>query len=108
MALRGSNRQIRSHRVEHCHTDQIYENSRREQSWLQAELGNRERAHQETRSGTLQDIEELKRICCTEADRPQQLRINEISRKERESQSTVNQSAHGSNSGLTRKSELSE
>ena len=68
-------------------------NSRREQLWLESELENRDRAHQETRSGTLQEVAELKRICCTETERIQELRTDDLSRQElRKSQSTVNQS----------------
>ena len=63
IALRELNRQFHSHRLEHHHTNQINENSRREQAWLQAELENRERALQETRIRTLQEMEEfLKRF----------------------------------------------
>ena len=92
MALRELNRQIHSHRMELYHTNQVYENSRREQAWLQAELENRERAHQETRIRTLQEGEVLKRICCADAERSEQLRGGDLSRQELlESQSTVNQ-----------------
>ena len=68
MALRESNRQIHSQRMELCHTNHVHENSPREQAWLQADVDNRERAHQETRIKTLQDVEEWKRISCTEAE----------------------------------------
>ena len=40
----------------------VYENSRREQAWLQAELENRERAHQENRVRTLRKWQNLKRF----------------------------------------------
>ena len=59
MVLRESNRQIHSHRVDPYHTNQVYENSRRAQAWLQAELENRERAQQETCFRTLQEVEEI-------------------------------------------------
>ena len=50
----------------------------------------RERALQETRIRTHQEIE-LRSISCTEAERSQQLRLQELSRQEKERQSTVNQ-----------------
>ena len=65
---RESNRQIHSHRMEPYRTNHIYENSRRAQAWLQAELENRERAQQETCFGTLQEVEELKMFCSTQAE----------------------------------------
>ena len=61
MALRELNRQIHSHDLELHHTNQVYGNSPREQPWFQADFENRERAHQETRIGTLQEVEELKK-----------------------------------------------
>ena len=36
-------------------------------------------------------MQDLKKLCCTEAERAQQLRIDELSRQEKESQSAVNQ-----------------
>ena len=44
----------------------------------------------ETRMRTLQEMEALNFFCCTEGERAQQLRIDELSRQEKESQSTVN------------------
>ena len=48
-----------------------------EQILLQAELENQERAFQEARIGTLQELEELKMICYTEVERTQRLRVDE-------------------------------
>ena len=64
MALRVSNRQIHSHRMEHYQANEVHENSRREHVMLRAELAKREMVHQETRSRTLQELESLKKICC--------------------------------------------
>ena len=61
MAIRELNRQIHSHRLELYHTNQVYENSRREQAWLQAELEKPRRAHQETRVRTLQEVERVEK-----------------------------------------------
>ena len=92
MVLRESNRQIHSHRMGLYQANQVYENSRREQIPLFAEMENRERDVQESRIRTLQAIEELTKICCTEAERTQRLRMHELSRQElQESQSTVSQ-----------------
>ena len=92
MALRESNRQIHSHRMEPYHTNQVYENSRRAQAWLQAELENRERAQQETCFRTLQEVEELKMNGSTQAESTLESRADDLSRQDlRESQSTVNQ-----------------
>ena len=40
---------------------------------------------------SLQEREELKKMCCTEAEMAKQLRRDELSIQERESKSTVNQ-----------------
>ena len=46
---------------------------------------------QEDRVQSLQEIEELKTLCCTETVEAKQLRIDELSTQEKESKSTVNQ-----------------
>ena len=79
MALHESNRQIHSHRTELYEASQIKENSQREQVWLQAELENRERALRESRFENY----------------PGNGRIEKIA-------SVYSESAHGSNSGITR------
>ena len=56
--------------------------SRREKDWLYTELEERERALLETRIGTLQEMIELRKFCCTEAERAQQLTTDELSRRE--------------------------
>ena len=76
IALRELNRQF----ILIVWSTTIRENSRREQAWLQAELENRERAHQENPIRTFQEVEELKHICCTEAGRTQQLRVDDLFR----------------------------
>ena len=44
---------------------------------------------------SLQEREELKKMCCTEAEKAKQLRRDELSIQERESKSTVNQPTVG-------------
>ena len=70
-------------------------------------MEDRERALEEARTGTPQEMDEIIKFCCTEAEREQQLRRDELPRREKESQSAVNQLAV-SNSGIARQSELSE
>ena len=60
-----------------------------ENAKLQEELRSRGRTHQEVQRRILQEMEEMKKICCAEAERSQQLRIDELSRQDTESQSTV-------------------
>ena len=63
----------------------------REREALHRIGGKRKRALQETRMRNLQKMEELNKFCCTEAERPQQLRADELSRQEKENKSTMNQ-----------------
>ena len=59
---------------------------------LHAELQNRERAQQDDRMITIQEMKELKEICCSEADRVEASRTDEFARDDlRGSQSTVYQ-----------------
>ena len=58
---------------------------------LFGELNVRNRACQEDRAKDYQEIEDIRRICCAEADRARQLRIDEHSMQQTENPSTVNQ-----------------
>ena len=71
--------------------NQLTDQSQKEKSWLCTDLEMRERALQEDRVKSYQEIEDLKRICCTEAERARHLRIDELSTQEEESKATVNQ-----------------
>ena len=51
----------------------------------------RNRVFQEDRARSCQEIEELRRMCCAEAERARRLRIDELSAQKEESKSTVNQ-----------------
>ena len=74
------------------HRDQEYEASRRQQALLHEELPSREKAQRDDRVTTIQEVEGLKEICCSEAVTIQGLRADDFSRPElRESQSTANQ-----------------
>ena len=59
--FRELSRHIQAHRMELYHANHVFENSRREEACLQAELENRERAHRETRMRTFQEVEESKK-----------------------------------------------
>ena len=52
--------------------------------WNFTSLERRERVLQEGRVRSLLEIEELKKMCCTEAERAKQLRIDELSIQEKE------------------------
>ena len=65
------------------------QSQRMEKSWLCHELEMRNRAFQEDRARNCQEIEELRRICCTEAERARQLRSDELSTQKEEGKSTV-------------------
>ena len=65
-------------------------NSSRRQVWHHSDLEIRERALQETGIRTLQEMEELQKICSTEGERTQRLKMDELVRQElQESRSTV-------------------
>ena len=90
-ALHGSGIQLHSQRMELYQANQLTDQSQKEKSWLCTDLEMRERALQEDRVKSYQEIEDLKRICCTEAERARKLRIDELSTQEEESKATVNQ-----------------
>ena len=48
------------------------------------------KAFQEDSARSWQEIEDLRKICCTEAERARQLRMDELSTQEEESRSAVN------------------
>ena len=63
----------------------------REKGWLCEELEKRNRAFQEDRARDCQETEELRRICCAEADRARQLKYDEPSTQKEDNPSAVNQ-----------------
>ena len=65
--------------------------AQREKSWLCEELDMRNLAFQEDLARDCQEIEELRRICCAEADRARQLKYDELSMRQKENLSTLNQ-----------------
>ena len=71
--------------------NQLTDQTRREKSWLCEEVEMRNRAFQEDRTRNCQATEESRIICCAEAHRARQLKIDELSMQQREHSSTVNQ-----------------
>ena len=63
----------------------------REKGWLCEDLEKRNRAFQEDRAGDCQETQELRRICCAEADRARQLKYDEPSTQKEDNPSAVNQ-----------------
>ena len=59
--------------------------------WLCEDLEKRNRAFQEDRAGDCQETQELRRICCAEADRARQLKYDEPSTQKEDNPSAVNQ-----------------
>ena len=92
MVFRESNLQIHAQRVELPLPSEsvIWSFLDRENVWFHTELEDRERALPETRCKTLQEMEELKKISCTQAERSQQLTTDKLSRQVEESHSKVN------------------
>ena len=65
-------------------------------------------AFQEDRARDRQEIEELRRICCAEADRARQLKFDELPMQQKERESFYTESAYGSDSGIARQGEILE
>ena len=68
--------------MERYQANQLTDQSHREKSWLCTELEMRDRALQEDRVISEEETQELKRICCTEAERARQIRFDELSSQE--------------------------
>ena len=77
-ALHGSGFQLHSQRMELYQANQLTDQSQKEKSWLCTDLEMREGDPQEDRLKSYQELQDLKRICCAEAERARQLRIDEL------------------------------
>ena len=51
---------------------------------------------------TIQEVEELKDICCSKGEGTQELRVDDFSRHDLRGKPVHNKSAYGSNSGTAR------
>ena len=89
IALYETGIQLQSQRMELYQANQVSDQAQREKSWLCEELDMRNRAFQEDRARDIQEIEELRRICCAEADRARQLKYDELSMQQKENLSTL-------------------
>ena len=87
-ALHETGIQLQSRRMELYHSSQLNDQTQMEKSWLCNELEMRSRACQEDRARSSYEVKKLRKICCAEAARARQLRIDELSTPEEESKST--------------------
>ena len=79
IALYETGRQLESKRMELYQANQLSDQAQRAKSWLCEESDMRNIAFQEGRARDCQEIEELRRICCVEADRARQMKLDELS-----------------------------
>ena len=77
--------------MELLRSNQLSVQAQREKSWLSEELEMRNKAFQEDRARDCQEMLKFQRICCAEAERARQLRIDELSMQQKENPSSVNQ-----------------
>ena len=106
LALYETGRQLESQRMELYEANQLSDQAQREKSWLCEESDLRNRACHEDRARNCQEIEEIRRIWCAEADRVRHLKYSELSTTERET--LYRKSAFGSDSGTTGQGEFLE
>ena len=95
IALCETNRKLESQRLELYQANQWADQAQREKNWLFGDLDMRNRLSREDRAKDCQEIEELRRICCEEADATQR-------------ESFYRDSAFGSESGLAGQGEFPE
>ena len=100
-------RQLESSNMELYQANQLTDQAQRVKSWLCEEVEIRNRAFQEDRARDCQYIEELRRICCAEADRARQMKYDELSHAT-ERESFHSESASGSDSGIARQGKFLE
>ena len=90
-ALHESGMQLQSQRMELYQANQLSDHSQREKSWPHTELDRKETLLPEDRMRSLQEIKELKKMCCTETEKANQLRMDDLSVQDKESKSPVKQ-----------------
>ena len=78
IALYETGMQLQSQRMELYQAAQLSDQAQREKSWPSEKLEMRNRAFQEDRARGCQEIQELRRICCAEAERARQLKNDEL------------------------------
>ena len=90
IALCETNRDLQSQRLEPYQAKPMGRSSSRRNRRLSGEPSTKNNIYQEHHARDCQEIEELRSICCKQADRVRQLRFNELS-VQQENPSTVNQ-----------------
>ena len=90
-ALFETGMQLESQRMELYQANQVTDQTRSYKSWLCEELEFRNKAFQKDRARNCQDIEEVRRIFCTVAERARQLKSDELSTQKEAGKSTVKQ-----------------
>ena len=107
MALFEPGMQLQSKRLELYQENQLTDQTQREKSWPSEEKVMRNIVFQEDRARNWQDVEDLRKFCCAEAERARQLKYDELStQKGREP--FHSKSAYGSHSGIARQGEFLE
>ena len=90
-ALFETNQQLESQRLALHQANQWADQAQMENHRIFEELTMKSNLYQENHARNCQEIEELRRICCKQAERVSQLRIDDISMQKEENPSTVNQ-----------------
>ena len=90
-ALNETNQQLESKRLELYHADQWAYQAHMEDNRLFGEVTTKNRTYQECHAKDCQQIEELRRVYCQEAERARQLRTDALSLRQKGGPSTVNQ-----------------
>ena len=91
IAVYESGMQLQPQRMELYQANLLTDQTRREKSWLCDELQMRNRAVQKDHARNCQEIEELQRIWCAEAERAGQLKYDELSVEQKENPSAMDQ-----------------
>ena len=91
VALCETGMQLQSQRMELHQANHLTDQTRREKIWLFEELEMRNKVFQEDRARNCQEIGDLRRICCAEAERPRPLKYDELSAQKEQNPTTVNQ-----------------
>ena len=60
-------KQVKACQIFSVYANQLSDHSQREKGWLCTDLDKKERFLQEDRTRSLQEVEELEKLCCAEA-----------------------------------------
>ena len=91
IALEENNQQHESQRLEFYQAKQWADQALREKQYIILwEVSTKNRIYQEHHAIDCRGVEELRRICCKQADRVRPLRTDELSFRQKQNSSTVN------------------